>query len=124
MAVPGTPRDSSRVLDTLLNQDGGVRPEMVNTDNASYSDMVCGVFKMLGHRFAPCFRDLAGQRFRRAGLPSAACTGKSTSATPRPGSYGRLEALARTRCSSRRSRPDGSTSSSTPSPHLTTSPRT
>ncbi|ODA75287.1 hypothetical protein APS67_000448 [Streptomyces sp. AVP053U2] len=57
--------------------------------------MVCGVFKMLGHRSAPCFRDLAGQRFRRAGLPSAARTGKSTAATPRPGSYGPLEALAR-----------------------------
>ena len=36
MVVPGTPRDSLFILDTLLNLDSGVRPEMVATDNASY----------------------------------------------------------------------------------------
>lgn len=45
MVVPGTPRDSLHVLDALLNLDGGVKPEMVATDNASYSDMVFGLFK-------------------------------------------------------------------------------
>jgi TnpA family transposase len=35
MVVPGTPRDSLFILDALLNLDGGVRPEMVATDNAS-----------------------------------------------------------------------------------------
>ncbi|MER6691671.1 Tn3 family transposase [Streptomyces minutiscleroticus] len=40
MVVPGTPRDSLHILDALLNLDGGVKPEMVATDNASYSDMV------------------------------------------------------------------------------------
>lgn len=34
MVVRGTPRDSLYTLDTLLNLDGGVRPEMVATDNA------------------------------------------------------------------------------------------
>ncbi|MDP9843686.1 Tn3 family transposase [Streptosporangium lutulentum] len=33
MVVPGTPRDSLHILDALLNLDGGVRPEMVATDN-------------------------------------------------------------------------------------------
>ncbi|MFJ4884646.1 Tn3 family transposase [Streptomyces sp. NPDC088731] len=42
MVVPGTPRDSLHILDALLNLDGGVKPEMVATDNASYSDMVFG----------------------------------------------------------------------------------
>ncbi|WSN50102.1 Tn3 family transposase [Streptomyces sp. NBC_01296] len=37
MVVPGTPRDSLFILDALLNLDGGVKPEMVATDNASYS---------------------------------------------------------------------------------------
>ncbi|GAA3517806.1 hypothetical protein FHR32_007197 [Streptosporangium album] len=37
MVVRGTPRDSLFTLDTLLNLDGGVWPEMVATDNASYS---------------------------------------------------------------------------------------
>lgn len=53
MVVRGTPRDSLYTLDTLLNLDGGVRPEMVATDNASHSDMAFGLYKMLGFRFAP-----------------------------------------------------------------------
>ncbi|TMR93937.1 Tn3 family transposase [Nonomuraea basaltis] len=69
MVVRGTPRDSLYTLDTLLNLDGGVKPEMVATDNASYSDMAFGLYKMLGFRFAPRFRDLSDQRFWRADLP-------------------------------------------------------
>ncbi len=56
MVVPGTPRDSLFILDALLNLDGGVKPEMVATDNASYSDMVFGIFKMLGYRFPPALQ--------------------------------------------------------------------
>ncbi|MGA5895213.1 Tn3 family transposase [Streptomyces venetus] len=43
----GTPRDSLYTLDTL-NLDGGVKPELMATDNASYSDMAFGLYKMLG----------------------------------------------------------------------------
>lgn len=74
MVVRGTPRDSLYTLDTLLNRDGGVKPEMVATDNASYSDMALGLYKMLGFRFAPRFRDLADQRFWRADLPGGEAT--------------------------------------------------
>ncbi|WP_353961750.1 Tn3 family transposase [Streptomyces sp. NBC_01619] len=35
----------------------------------SHSDMAFGLYKMLGFRFAPRFRDLADQRFWRADLP-------------------------------------------------------
>lgn len=84
MVVPGTPRDSLFILDALLNLDGGVKPEMVATDNASYSDMVFGIFDILGYRFSPRFKDLADQRLWRAQLPD----------TPRAG-YGALEPLAR-----------------------------
>ncbi|MGW1641561.1 Tn3 family transposase [Streptomyces lavendulae] len=84
MVVPGTPRDSLFILDTLLNLDGGARPEMVATDNASYSDMVFGLFSMLGYNFSPRFRDLADHRFWRAELPGVAT-----------GGYGPLEPLAR-----------------------------
>ncbi len=86
MVVPGTLRDSLHILDTLLNLDAGVRPEMVATDNASYSDMVFGLFSLLGYNFSPRFRDLADQRFWRAELPGG--TG---------GDYGVLEPLARNR---------------------------
>ncbi|MFI6458633.1 transposase [Streptosporangium amethystogenes] len=84
MVVPGTPRDSLFILDTLLNLDGGVKPEMVTTDNASYSDMVFGIFKILGYSFSPRFAGLADQRFWRAQMPGTA-----------GGDYGQLEAIAR-----------------------------
>jgi len=61
MIVPGTPRDSPHILDALLNLDGGVKPEMVATDTASYSDMVFGLFKTLGYNFS-----------RRPALPAQA----------------------------------------------------
>ncbi|MCX4548221.1 MULTISPECIES: Tn3 family transposase [unclassified Streptomyces] len=85
MVVPGTPRDSLFILDALLNLDGGVKPEMVATDNASYSDMVFGIFKMLGYRFSPRFKDLEDQRFWKAQMPGA----------ENAGGYGPLEAIAR-----------------------------
>ncbi len=85
MVVPGTPRDSLFILDALLNLDGGVKPEMVATDNASYSDMVFGIFKLLGYRFSPRFKDLQDQRFWKAQMPGAETAGE----------YGPLEAIAR-----------------------------
>jgi hypothetical protein len=61
--------------------DGLGKPEMVATDNASYSDMV---FSRLGYNFSPRFKDLTDQRFWRADLPGISI-----------GGYGPLEALAR-----------------------------
>ncbi|MFB9624848.1 Tn3 family transposase [Nonomuraea helvata] len=84
MVVPGTPRDSLYILDCLINLDAGPKPEVVTTDQASDSDMVFGIFSMLGYRFAPRFADLGDQRFWRAELPDG-----TTSA------YGVLEAIAR-----------------------------
>jgi TnpA family transposase len=82
--VPGTSRDSLFILDALLNLDGAVKPEMVATDHASYSDMVFGLFKILGYRFSPRLRDLSDQRFWRAEAP-----GEEAS------DYGPLNAVAR-----------------------------
>ncbi len=86
MVVPGTPRDSLHSLDALLNLDGGVKPEMVATDNPSYSDMVFGLFKILGYNFSPRFRDLDDQRFWRATMPGV-----------ETGTYGALLCLERER---------------------------
>ncbi|MEW2354272.1 Tn3 family transposase [Spirillospora sp. NPDC029432] len=55
-----------------------------HTDHASDSDMVFGIFSMLGYRFAPRFADLGDQRFWRADLPDGTSN-----------SYGPLEASAR-----------------------------
>jgi TnpA family transposase len=46
--IPGTLRDSLSILDLLLNLDGGSRPAVVVTDTASYSDMIFGLFRILG----------------------------------------------------------------------------
>ena len=69
VVIPGTTRDSLYVLDTILNLDGGPQPEMVASDTASYSDMVFGIFTLLGYRFSPRIADLTDQRLWRATLP-------------------------------------------------------
>jgi len=92
MVVPGTPRDSLFILDTLLNLDAGPRPEVVTTDNASYSDMVFGVFAILNYRFAPRFADLPDQRYWRAPLPGGVELSREQAAIR---DYGPLEPIAR-----------------------------
>lgn len=84
VVVPGTVRDSLYVLDTMLNLDGGPKPEMIASDTASYSDMVFGIFTLLGYRFSPRIADLADQRLWRATSPGQA-----------PGDYGTLNDVAR-----------------------------
>jgi TnpA family transposase len=82
--VTGTVRDSLYILDTLLNLDAGPRPDMVATDTASYSDIVFGLFRLLGYRFSPRIADVGGTGFWRAdvlGQPA--------------GDYGPLNAIAR-----------------------------
>ncbi|MFG3711663.1 Tn3 family transposase [Micromonospora sp. NPDC047730] len=82
--ITGTVRDSLYILDTLLNLDAGPKPEMVATDTASYSDIVFGLFRLLGYRFSPRIADVGGTGFWRADMPG------------RPaGDYGPLNAIAR-----------------------------
>jgi TnpA family transposase len=65
--VTGTIRDSLHVLDVILNRDGGPQPEIVITDTASYSDIVFGLFRLLGYQFSPRLADLPDQRLWRLG---------------------------------------------------------
>ena len=46
--VPGTLRDSMVILDGLLEQHTSLRPTILVTDSASYSDIVFGLFMLLG----------------------------------------------------------------------------
>ena len=82
--VPGTPRDSLHILDVLLNLDAGPKPEIIATDEASYSDMVFGLFRLLGYRFSPRIADIGDTRYWRAQWPGEA-----------PADYGPLNAIAR-----------------------------
>jgi len=96
MVVPGTPRDSLHILDTLLNLDAGPQPEVVTTDHASYSDIVFGVFAILGYRFSPRFADLADQRYWRANLPATTPEGvEMPEQQAAIADYGPLEPIAR-----------------------------
>ncbi|MBV9601005.1 MAG: Tn3 family transposase [Chloroflexi bacterium] len=63
--VPGTLRDSMVILDGLLEQQTSLRPTTLVTDSASYSDIVFGLFMLLGYRFCPRLADLGDSRFYR-----------------------------------------------------------
>ncbi len=86
VVVPKAPHDSLHILDALPNLNGGVEPETATTDNASYSDMVSGPFKTLGHNLGPRFRGPDDQRFWWATTPGA-----------ETGPYGAVEDPAPTR---------------------------
>lgn len=58
-------REATYVLDGLLYQDA---PEIKEhyTDTHGYTDLIFGIFTLLGFRFAPRFRDLPDQTLYRA----------------------------------------------------------
>jgi TnpA family transposase len=56
--VPGTLRDSLFILEGLLHQDPRLHPTQIMADSAGYSDMVFGLFALLGYRFSPRLTDL------------------------------------------------------------------
>jgi TnpA family transposase len=60
-----TMRDATYVLDGLLYQDAPDIKEHY-TDTAGYTDLVFGLFTILGFRFAPRLRDLSDQTLYRA----------------------------------------------------------
>jgi TnpA family transposase len=86
IVVTGAPKDSPWILDLILNLDGGPKPSTIITDAGSYSDMVFGLFALLGYRFSPRLADLGDARYWYA----------HDTGTPAP-DYGSLTGLARNR---------------------------
>lgn len=82
MTVPGTLRDSLVLLAVVLEQQTELQPTQIMTDTGAYSDVVFGLFRLLGYRFSPRLADIGGSRFWRID-PHA--------------DYGELNALARQR---------------------------
>ncbi len=82
--VAGTPRDSLHILDVLLNLDAGPKPDLIATDEATYSNIVFGVFRILGYRFSPRISDIGDTRYWRATWPGQP-----------EGDYGPLNSIAR-----------------------------
>jgi len=65
VVVPGTLRDSGRILDVVLEQPTNMRPTEIVSDTAGYTDVVFGLFALLGYQFSPRLADLGDQRLWR-----------------------------------------------------------
>ena len=65
MVVPGTLRDSLFVLDGLLENRTSLEPVEVTSDSAAYSDIIFGIFALLGYQFSPRLADAGEARFWR-----------------------------------------------------------
>ncbi|EXI90222.1 MAG: Transposase, TnpA family [Candidatus Accumulibacter regalis] len=65
ITVPGTLRDSLILLAVVLEQQTDLQPTQIMTDTGAYSDVVFGLFWLLGYRFSPRLADVGGTRFWR-----------------------------------------------------------
>jgi len=65
IVIPGTLRDSLFILAGLLEQQTSLDPREIMADTHGFSEVVFGLFALLGYRFSPRLADLADQRFWR-----------------------------------------------------------
>ncbi len=65
VCVPGTLRDSLILLAVVLEQQTELQPTQIMTDTGAYSDVVFGLFLLLGYRFSPRIADTGSTRFWR-----------------------------------------------------------
>jgi TnpA family transposase len=65
IVIPGTLRDSLYILEGLLEHQTSLRPTELMTDTAGASDIVFGLFWLLGFQFSPRLADIGGARFWR-----------------------------------------------------------
>src|SRR4051794_13377429 len=84
IVVPGTLRDSlsllALVLALVLEQETPLASVEIVTDTGAYTDVIFGIFWLLGFQFSPRLADIGGARFWRVG---------------RKANYGPLDGLAR-----------------------------
>ncbi|CAL22626.1 transposase (partial), partial [Yersinia pestis CO92] len=65
IVVPGTLRDSIFILEGLLEQQTGLNPQEIMTDTAGASDLIFGLFWLLGYPFSPRLADAGDAVFWR-----------------------------------------------------------
>ena len=65
IVIPGTLRDSMYILDGLLDHQTRLQPEEIMADTAGVSEVVFGLFWLLGYQFSPRMADLGKARFWR-----------------------------------------------------------
>ncbi len=85
IVIPGTVRDSLYILEGLLEQQTSLNPIEIMADTAGTSDLVFGLFWLLGYQFSARIADIGGARFWRIDAEA---------------DYGPLDGLARNRINS------------------------
>lgn len=81
-----TVREATFVLDAIFDNETDLDIEEHTTDTAGYTDLVFGLFDLVGLRFSPRIRDLADQRLWRLPTTSVATpAGKLLKHRIRPG---------------------------------------
>jgi TnpA family transposase len=65
VVIPGTLRDSLFLLAVVLEQQTELHPTEIMTDTGAYTDVVFGLFWLLGYRFSPRIADIGGARYWR-----------------------------------------------------------
>lgn len=65
ITVPGTLRDSLVLLSVVLEQETEFEPTEIMTDTGAYTDVIFGIFWLLGYQFSPRIADVGGTRFWR-----------------------------------------------------------
>ena len=86
IVIPGTLRDSMYILDGLLDHQTRLQPGEIMADTAGVSEVVFGLFWLLGYQFSPRMADLGKARFWRL---------------DRAADYGALDGIARARVNTR-----------------------
>jgi pimeloyl-ACP methyl ester carboxylesterase len=79
VVITGTQPDAPYILDGLLDPQTSVRPREIMTDTAGYTDVIFGLFRLLGYQYSPRLADAGGATFWRLN----------------PTDYGPLNSLAR-----------------------------
>ncbi|MFH8365790.1 transposase [Streptomyces sp. NPDC018031] len=64
--IPGTQRDSFYILDGLLEQETALRPVEITSDTHGSSEIVFGLFRLLGYQFSPRLADSGSATLYRA----------------------------------------------------------
>ncbi|MGH3194624.1 MAG: Tn3 family transposase, partial [Streptosporangiaceae bacterium] len=97
LLVPGTLRDSLFILDAIHRLDAAEHPEVITTDQGSYSDIVYGMFAICGYQFAPRHADITDTQLWRAG--TAMLDGTLAKASKQANSWGQFNTLGLRRVS-------------------------
>ena len=87
IVIPGTTHEAAFLLEGLLEQQTLMRPMEMMADTAAYSDVIFGLFYLLGYQFSPRIADIGEARFWRID-PNA--------------DYGSLNALSKNRIQTER----------------------